>query len=67
MPPELRGRIKNAVQCLIAGETLGLDIKPLAPHPNEYRLRVGRVRILFRMDRELLFVFKAGYRGDVSK
>ncbi len=67
LPEELRSRVKDAVARLAAGDTQGLDIKPLAPYPDEFRLRVGRVRILFRLEDELLFIFKAGFRGDVYK
>ena len=67
LPVKLRRRIKEAVDCLIKGDVHHLDIKSLSPYPHEYRLRVGKIRILFRADKELLFIFKAGFRGDIYK
>lgn len=67
LPPKMRRRIKKAVTCLIHGDVGNLDIKSLSPYPHEYRLRVGDVRILFRADKEMLFIFKAGYRGGIYK
>jgi mRNA interferase RelE/StbE len=67
LPEKLRRRIREAVDCLIKGDIQHLDIKSLSPYPHEYRLRIGKIRILFYADKELLFVFKAGFRGDVYK
>lgn len=67
LPVKLRGRIKEAVDCLIKGDVRHLDIKPLSPYPHEYRLRVGKIRILFCANKDLLFIFKAGFRGDIYK
>ena len=62
-----RRLVKRAVSKLIASDASTLDIKRLAPYPHEFRLRVGKVRILFRADKKMLFIFKAGFRGDVYK
>ncbi len=67
LPEKQRSLIKDAVKKLIANETAGLNIKKLHPHPKEFRLRVGNVRILFKADRQELFLFKAGYRQGVYK
>jgi mRNA interferase RelE/StbE len=56
-----------AVEKLMTKGLAQLDIERLKPHPNEYRLRVGKCRILFKSDDDLLFIFKAGFRGDVYK
>ena len=67
LPEKLRLRIKEAIGFLISGDVNQLDIKSLTNHPHEYRLRVGRIRILFHADKELLFIYKAGFRGDIYK
>ena len=67
LPVKLRRRIKEAVDYLIKGDVRHLDIKPLSPYPHEYRLRVGKIRVLFSADKELLLIIKAGFRGDVYK
>ena len=67
LPEKLRLRIKEAIGYLIAGNVNHLNIKALTNHPHEYRLRVGRIRILFHADKDLLFIYKAGFRGDVYR
>ena len=67
LPEDERKAVKKAVERLINNDTEGLDIKRLLPYPKEFRLRVGKVRILFRSTKEQLFIFRAGYRGDVYK
>ena len=43
------------------------DIKPLAGRKGEYRLRVGRFRVLFVIESDRVKVFKIDTRGDVYK
>jgi len=67
LPDKERKAVKKAIQKLISNDTEGLNIKRLLPYPKEFRLKVGNVRILFRSTKSELFIFKAGYRGDVYK
>jgi len=67
LPEAKRKKIKEAVTSLIDNQTDHLNIKRLLPYPKEFRLKVDDVRLLFRSDRELLFIFKAGYRKDIYK
>lgn len=67
LPANQRQKIKQAVERLLAGDFEGLDIKKLQPHPHDFRLRVGGVRVLFTSEPVRLFIFKAGFRGDVYK
>jgi mRNA interferase RelE/StbE len=62
-----RQAVKDAIGRLVSGDTQGLDIVRLLPHPKEYRLRVGRVRVLFQASEARLFIFKAEYRGAVYR
>lgn len=62
-----REAVKKAVERLISGDLEGLDIARLLPYPKEYRLRVGRIRVLFESTTDRLFIFKAEYRGTVYK
>ncbi len=43
--------------------------KKLQGYDNEYRMRVGDIRILYTIEEEIITVtvYKAGYRGDVYK
>ncbi|WP_300164382.1 hypothetical protein [Solidesulfovibrio sp.] len=67
LPEAQRKKVKEAVRRLLAGDFAGLDIKRLQPHPHDFRLRLGGVRILFTSDEQRLFIYKAGFRGDVYK
>jgi len=67
LPEKQRKAVKTTINMLIEEGFHGLDIKRLLPYPNEFRLRIGRVRILFRYTDEQLFIFKAHYRGTVYK
>lgn len=46
-----------------------LDIKMMQGHENLYRLRIGQYRFIYQIKQGelIVFVFKAGNRGDVYK
>ncbi len=67
LPKPKRIKIKGAVECLMNNDTEQLNIKRLLPHPKEFRLKVGNVRLLFKSDKETLFIFDAGYRKDIYR
>jgi len=67
LPSAKRKKIKEAVRCLMENTTDNLNIKRLLPHPKEFRLKVNDVRLLFRSDKEMLFIFKAGYRKNIYR
>ena len=67
LPKTKREKIKGAVERLMNKDTEQLNIKRLLPHPKEFRLKVGDVRLLFKSDKEILFIFDAGYRKDIYK
>lgn len=67
LPDSKRKKVKQAVQDLINNETEHLNIRRLLPHSKEFKLRVDDVRLLFRSDKELLFIFKAGFRKDIYR
>jgi mRNA-degrading endonuclease RelE of RelBE toxin-antitoxin system len=67
LPKAKREKVKSAVKLLIENKTDHLNIKKLMPYPKEFRLRVDNVRLLFRSDKDILFIFKAGYRKNIYK
>ena len=67
LPDKRRKAVKKAIGKLIDNDLAGLDIKRLLPHPHEFRLRVGKARVLFKSTSEQLFIFKAHYRGQAYK
>jgi len=43
-----------------------LDIKPFkGKYPNSYRLRVGRIRVVYYISEETITVYAVGFRGGV--
>lgn len=67
LPISKRKKIKEAVHCLMENRTENLNIRRLLPYPREFRLKVDDIRVLFRAEKDLLFIFKAGYRRDVYR
>lgn len=67
LPIKRRKAVRKAIQRLIDNDLAGLDIKRLLPYPHEFRMRIGKVRVLFRSTKEQLFIFKAHYRGQAYK
>lgn len=67
LPAAKRKKVKQAVSDLINNDTEHLNIRRLLPHPKEFRLRVDDVRLLFQSNKEILFIFKAGFRQDIYR
>ncbi len=67
LPEKRRKAVKSAINMLVKEGFSSLDIKRLLPYPNEFRLRIGKMRILFKYKDEQIFIFKAHYRGTVYK
>ena len=62
LPPRIALNILDRIQKIPNG-----DIKPLSGRKGEYRLRVGKYRILFLVESENLSVVKIDTRGDIYK
>lgn len=64
-PPAQQKRLVAAIH-LLPEEG---DIKPMAGHPGEYRLRVGPYRVLYAVEGAVLIVrvLAIGNRGDIYK
>lgn len=59
-----RKKVDEAIdQLLINWQTAG-DIKALKGFKNTFRLRVGRVRIVFQIEKEETFIISIGLRDD---
>lgn len=54
---------------LLSSSKARLDIKKLVNAAGFYRLRVGKVRVIFEIlgDRKQLWIRKVGYRGSVYR
>lgn len=66
-PKDVQKRIVDALDQMVA-DPKSVDVKPMKGRP-ELRLRVGRYRVLFRIDepQKLFVVTQIGPRGDVYK
>ena len=61
----IKGRIKNAVKKLANDPPQG-DISAMSGY-NDYRLRVGGYRILFKSDKQSIRIHEIGPRGQIYK
>lgn len=69
IPKSERCHIEGAIDQLAKGPRVsGLDVKPLKGRP-EWRLRIGRWRVLFLVDKETITitVISVAPRGDAYK
>jgi len=62
LPPRVALNLLDRIQKIPGG-----DIKPLSGRKGEYRLRVGKYRILFFIKNENIYVVKVDTRGDIYK
>jgi len=60
-----KSRVKNAIVKLSKEPPEG-EIKPMSGR-NDYRLRVGKYRLLFDIIDDTIFVHDIGLRGDIYK
>ncbi len=62
MDKPTKQRIKNAIQKLPAG-----DAKKLQGYANDYRLRVGDLRVIFSVDNDIITIKDVLPRGQAYK
>ena len=56
MDEKLKDKIVEKLQKLKNGFSLELDIKKLKGYKNHYRLRIGKIRILFKIEEDKIIV-----------
>lgn len=61
-----RAAIKTILQKLHARQTQGLDIVRLKGYPSIYRIRKGRLRIIFKMSDNAIYLLKIDRRSDTT-
>jgi len=59
-----RREVKNILIKFQKGDVKSLDIKKLKGHNNIFRVRKGKIRIIFRKDKESIFVLSIERRAD---
>jgi len=61
-PKPIRENIAEAIYCLPKG-----DVKKMSGKANFHRLRVGKYRVLYEIEGDLIKVAKIDSRGDIYK
>jgi len=56
--------IQALLHRIVTGNLAGLDVKKMAGKQNEFRVRKGKIRIVFDQDRNILDI---DYRGNIYK
>ncbi len=64
LPKDLRTKILAILKQMSAGDFSSLNLKKLKDRPDEYRVRVGRIRIKFYMNEDGIKVYDIQYRND---
>jgi mRNA interferase RelE/StbE len=66
LPEPFKGKIKEALAGLKKTPPEG-DIRPLAEHYGHWRLKIGRFRVLYRVEDSVIFVTHIDSRGHAYK
>ena len=66
MPSVIKQNIRERIYGLIKIPPEG-DIQPIKGKPNLFRLRVGKNRVIYHYDNDILKIDEIGSRGDIYK
>lgn len=62
-----RGKIKTLLRRIVSGDISGMDIKKLKGRMDIFRVRQGKMRIIFRKDESGdMFILAVERRGDTT-
>lgn len=61
---EERDRVLSITSRLLKADTEGLDIKKLRGHGNVFRVRLGRVRIIYSVDASKVRIIRTAFRSE---
>ncbi len=59
-----KGRVKEIIQEIIKGNVANLDIKKLKARDDIFRVRKGGIRIIYRKEKEKVFILTIERRSD---
>jgi len=59
-----REKIKQALEKLFSKEVTGMDIKKLKGRKDIFRLRVGNLRIIYRLNDDKIFILAISRRNE---
>lgn len=61
---KIRLRVQELIDQILAGNFKHLDIRKLENAPHLYRVRKGRIRIIFEHKNKIIVLKKVDYRDD---
>ncbi|HUY05326.1 MAG TPA: hypothetical protein VMV62_01240 [Candidatus Paceibacterota bacterium] len=64
LSPAEREQVRSAVSRIIVRDIAGLDVKKLHGYPDMFRVRTGRIRILYRQDAAGVQIVRVGFRSE---
>lgn len=64
LDPERRGKVLAVLMQIRSGDFHGLNLKKLKASGSSYRVRVGRIRIIFEMDTTGIRLTDIDFRND---
>ena len=68
LEPRLRERVLHVSTLIEAGRWEGMNIRPLRGYKNQFRCRIGDIRLIFtRTESGHYQVIKADFRGNIYK
>ena len=65
--PERKKLILDTCDAIRKRDTATLDIKKMEGSQNEYRCRIGKIRIKYRDDGGEIIILDVDYRGNIYK
>lgn len=58
-----RGAIDEVIVHILAGATSGLDIKKLKGKVGVYRVRIGRIRVIYKQTENVNLILRTEFKG----
>ncbi len=66
LSPKQRAAVKDILERILKGDTLGMDIKRLQGYSHVFRVRKGDIRIIFKRRISTYFILSISYKSDTT-
>lgn len=64
--PQEREVLENVIAKVLAHDFSGLDVKKLKAEDGKFRVRKGRLRVIFRKTDDNIFILSVERRSDIT-
>ncbi|OGF58445.1 hypothetical protein A3B05_02495 [Candidatus Giovannonibacteria bacterium RIFCSPLOWO2_01_FULL_43_160] len=64
--PAEKGMLEDIIAKVLAHDFLGLDVKKLKGEENKFRVRKGRIRVIFIKNGDNILILSVERRGDTT-